>query len=230
MSDISALWGFVCVLCFVRFQGEKRMKQNLGGFAWVWRRVAVLIAILVITSGAAWAQKKPKNKAADQSPMPTVPVPVSDEIDRDIGEMLAAFQLGKVEMMHKYYSDNAVFVSGAYAPPIVGWQTYVVDYQRSLAAFQGMQLIRRNTNVFVHADIAWASYQWEFLSSYQNKPYSAHGQTTLILQKIGDNWLIVHNHTSQVCDQVPEQPQQPQSQPAAQNPPAPAPASAKPQQ
>lgn len=201
------------------------MKQNLGGFAWLCRRAAAFMAILVITSGAAWAQKKPKNKAADQSPMPTVPVPVSDEIDRDIGEMLAAFQLGKIEMMHKYYSDNAVFVSGAYAPPIVGWQNYVVDYQRSLAAFQGMQLIRRNTNVFVHGDIAWASYQWEFLSSYQNKPYSAHGQTTLILQKVGESWLIVHNHTSQVCDQVPEQPQ---PQPAAQNPAAPAPA--KPQQ
>jgi ketosteroid isomerase-like protein len=184
--------------------------------------------MFMLVSGAAWAQKKPKNKAADQSPMPKVAMPVSDEIDKDIGEMLAAFQLGNVEMMHKYYSDNAVFVSGAYAPPIVGWQNYVEDYKRSLAAFQGMQLIRRNTDVFVHSDIAWASYQWEFLSSYQGKPYSAHGQTTLILQKIGDNWLIVHNHTSQVCDQAPEPPQQPQSQPAAPNPAAPAPA--KPQQ
>ena len=180
------------------------MKQELGGFAWVCRRTVALILIVLVSSAGAWAQKKPKNKAADQSPMPKVAMSVSDEIDNDIGEMLAAFQLGKIEMMHKYYSDNAVFVSGAFAPPIVGWQNYVVDYQRSLAVFQGMQLIRRNTDVFVHGDIAWASYQWEFLSSYQNKPYSAHGQTTLILQKVGDNWLIVHNHTSQVCDQVPE--------------------------
>ena len=105
--------------------------------------------------------------------MPKVQMPVSDEIDKDISEMLAAFQLGKVDMMHKYYSDNAVFVSGAFAPPIVGWQNYVEDYKRSLAAFQGMQLIRRNTDVFVHGDIAWASYQWEFLSSYQNALLSA---------------------------------------------------------
>ena len=161
------------------------MKQHLGGFACASRKVAILIAMFMLASGAAWAQKKPKNKAADQSPMPKVPMPVSDEIDKDISEMLAAFQLGKVDMMHKYYSDNAVFVSGAYAPPIVGWANYVEDYQRSLAAFQGMQLIRRNTDVFVHGDIAWASYQWEFLSSYQGKPYSAHGQTTLILQSGG---------------------------------------------
>jgi ketosteroid isomerase-like protein len=222
---------FSAVLCFVRFEEEERMKQNLGGFACASRKVAILIAMFMLVSGAAWAQKKPKNKAADQSPMPKVAMPVSDEIDKDISEMLAAFQLGKVDMMHKYYSDNAVFVSGAYAPPIVGWANYVEDYRRSLAAFQGMQLIRRNTDVFVHGDIAWASYQWEFLSSYQNKPYSAHGQTTLILQKVGDDWLIVHNHTSQVCDQAPEPPQQPspaQSQPPAQNPAATAPS--KPQQ
>jgi ketosteroid isomerase-like protein len=227
-ADNASLRAFPRCYASCGFEEGERMKQNLGGFAWVCRRVAALIAILVITSSAAWAQKKPKNKAADQSPMPKVPMSVSDEIDKDISEMLAAFQLGKVEMMHKYYSDNAVFVSGAFAPPIVGWQNYVEDYKRSLAAFQGMQLIRRNTDVFVHGDIAWASYQWEFLSSYQNKPYSAHGQTTLILQKIGDGWLIVHNHTSQVCDQVPEQPQQPQ--PAAQNPTAPAPTPAKPRQ
>jgi ketosteroid isomerase-like protein len=206
------------------------MKQNLGGFAFAWRRAAALIAMFVVTSGAAWAQKKPKNKAADQSPMPQVPLPTSDEIDKDIGEMLGAFQVHNIEAMHKYYSDDCVFVSGAYAPPIVGWQNYVTDYQRSLAAFQGMQLIRRNTYVFVHGDVAWASYQWEFLSSYQNKPYSARGQTTLVLQKTADNnWLIVHNHTSQICDMVPEQPQQAsQPQPAPQNPPAAAPA--KPQQ
>jgi hypothetical protein len=61
------------------------MKQNLGGFAFAWRRAAALIAMFVVTSGAAWAQKKPKNKAADQSPMPQVPLPTSDEIDKDIG-------------------------------------------------------------------------------------------------------------------------------------------------
>lgn len=208
------------------------MMQNLGGFAWgaasVLRRVAALFAIFIIVSGAAWAQKKQKNKQPDdsqQAPLPQMPMPVSDQIDHDIGEMLAGFQLNNVEMMHKYYSDNCVFVSGAYAPPVVGWQNYVVDYQRSMAQFRGMQLIRRNTYVFVHADVAWASYQWEFLSNYEGKPYSAHGQTTLILQKNSENkWLIVHNHTSQICDQLLTQPQQAPSQPAAQNPAATQPA------
>ena len=58
------------------------MKQHLGGFACASRKVAILIAIFMLASGAAWAQKKPKNKAADQSPMPKVPMPVSDEMIR----------------------------------------------------------------------------------------------------------------------------------------------------
>src|SRR5262249_6074273 len=116
--------------------------------------------------------------------------------------------------------DECVWVNGAYAPPIVGWQNYVADYQKSMAQFQGMQLIRRNTYVFVHQDIAWATYQWEFLSNYQGKPYSAHGQTTLVLQKIGDNWVKVLTHTTKIGDRVKEQHQK-QARPGRQRAQAP---------
>ena len=126
-------------------------------------------------------------------------VPDSQMIDHDIGEMLGAFQVGNVEAMHKYYADNATFVRGTYDPPLIGWANYVKMYQQQRAAFPGMQLIRRNTSIFVHADVSWVSYQWEFDSTFNGKPFSARGQTTLVLNKVGDNWLIVHNHTSEIC-------------------------------
>ena len=65
------------------------------------------------------------------------PGPDADQIDRNIGEMLAAFQLGDVELMHKYYADNVTFVSGAYEPPIVGWQNYVPLYQQPARGISG---------------------------------------------------------------------------------------------
>ena len=83
--------------------------------------------------------------------------------------MLGAFQLGDVETMHKYYADNATFVSGSYAPPVVGWQNYVPIYQSGMSGFQGIQLIRRNTYIYNTADVAWAMYQWEFLSTYNGQ-------------------------------------------------------------
>jgi ketosteroid isomerase-like protein len=131
--------------------------------------------------------------------LPAIPNSVSDQIDHDIGEMLGAFQVGNIEAMHKYYADNATFVSGSYEPPVVGWNNYVALYEKQKAGFQGMQLIRRNTFIFVHQDISWASYQWQFDSIFNGRSFTAQGQTTLVLSKVGDNWLIVHNHTSQIC-------------------------------
>ena len=41
-----------------------------------------------------------------------------------------------------------------------------------------MQLIRRNTSIFVHQDVSWASYQWEFVSTLQRqalqRPWANH--------------------------------------------------------
>jgi len=179
------------------------MRKRLGEFAWRGGWACCIAAALIFSasSGAWGGQKKKKSKTSEKSEQPLValPVPVSDQIDRSIGEMLGAFQIGNVEMMHKYYSDNVTFVSGEYEPPVFGWQNYAPLYQRQVALFQGMQLIRRNTYIFPHGDVAWASYQWEFVSTLNGQPYAARGQTTLVLNKVGDNWLIVHNHTSQIC-------------------------------
>lgn len=189
------------------------------------RSVAAVIAILLLASAASAQKKKkqPKDQPVDTSPMPAAPVPVSDLLDHNIGQVLGAFQAGDIEAMHKYYSDNAVFVRATYESPVIGWQNYAALVQQQRAAFTGgMGIIRRNTNVFVLADMAWACYQWQFDSLYQGKPYTARGQTTLIFSKQGENWLIVHNHTSQICDaSICEQIQ---TQPAPQNPPAAAPA------
>jgi len=203
------------------------MRTTLGGTARL-PFVAVVTAAMLTLAAPARAQKNKKDKPplAGQ-PMPAMPLPPSDQIDHDIGEMLGAFQVGDVEAMHKYYADNAVFVSGAYEPPLVGWQNYAAVYQRQRAAFTGMQLVRRNTVVFLHTDVAWASYQWEFASMVGDRPYTAHGQTTLVLNKVSDRWVIVHNHTSEICGQpaaAAQQPQQgPQQRPAAPQQQAPAP-------
>jgi len=192
-----------------------------------WVRCFAALIVLLLLSSAAAAQKKKKNQPVDTSPMPPMPMPVPDQIDRNIGEMLGAFQAGNIEAMHKYYSDSAVFIRSTYEPPMVGWQNYAAQMQQQRASFQGgMSVIRRNTSIYSRGDVAWASYQWQFDSTYNGKAYTARGQTTLVLTKEGDNWLIVHNHTSQIFDASmcgdQTQTQQPQqTQPT--HPPLPAP-------
>ena len=201
------------------------MKTKLVNFAcarWLTGMLAAVLILAVSSSALAGPQtnKKSKVKTNDQTDPIAPPMPPgsdADQIDRAIGEMLAGFELGNVEMMHKYYSDNVTFVSGAYEPPIVGWQNYVPLYQRQRAAFQSMQLVRRNTIIFPHGDVAWAMYQWEFDSLMSGQPYSMRGQTTLVFNKIGGNWLIVHNHTSEIAA-TPGPAQPPAAQPVPAKP------------
>jgi ketosteroid isomerase-like protein len=200
------------------------MTESKGIVRWPFIRVASIVVIILLSASVAPAQKKKdKNPPVDTSPMPELPVPDAEKIDQVIGQMLGAFQVGNIEAMHKYYAENATFVRGTYDPLLVGWPNYASQYQMQRAAFQGIQLIRRNTNISAHGDVAWASYQWDFISMYAGKPFSTRGQTTLVLNKIGGNWLIVHNHTSQICDAAAPAEQRAQQQDPA-NPAAPAPA------
>jgi ketosteroid isomerase-like protein len=165
--------------------------------------LAAALILAVAPSDAGQKNKKQKNSDASSdtplaSGLPDTPKAESDKINEDIGEMLGAFQVGNTDIMHKYYSDDCTFVQSTYDPPVIGWQNYVALYDREKAAFQGMQLIRRNTNIFVHGDVAWAAYQWEFDGMWDGRPYMVQGQTTLVLTKVAGNWLIVHNHTSEV--------------------------------
>jgi len=167
------------------------------------RKLAALACLVLLagTNVSANAQSKQKQKKqrnqAEASNV--VSLSVSDQIEHDIGEMLAAWQLGDLEAMHKYYADNATWVSGAYNPPVVGWQNYAQQYAAERNGFTGIQLIRKNTNVFHFENTAWACYQWEFQGLSEGRPVTAHGQTTLVFVKMGDRWLIVHNHTSEIC-------------------------------
>jgi ketosteroid isomerase-like protein len=202
------------------------MKTKLVKFACAQTLTGMLAAVLVLalsSNALAGPQntKKSKIKYNDQTDPNAPPMAVgsdADQIDHAIGEMLGAFELGNVDLMHKYYADTVTFVSGTFEPPISGWQNYVPLYQRQWASFQGIQMIRRNTIVFPHGDVAWAMYQWEFDATLNGQPYTTRGQTTLIFNKVGANWLIVHNHTSEVG--APPAPAQ--TAPAQQQTPAPA--------
>jgi ketosteroid isomerase-like protein len=75
-----------------------------------------------------------------------------------------------------------------------------------------------NTFIKVEGTVGWACYQWDFAATVDGQPSSAQGQTTLILEKRSNHWVIVHNHTSLVPSAPPASPSG--TQPAAQPPPS----------
>jgi ketosteroid isomerase-like protein len=178
------------------------MRNYLTGWD-CWRSLRMAMAFLV---GAAWllaaaspaAAQKDKKKKKDQLVDTSSMIPMSDEqqIDYLISEMMGAWQVGDVEKLHKDYADDVSFVSGTWAPPVIGWQSYLAVYQQQRARMHEVRLDRYNSYVKVSGTVAWACYQWEFAGTVDGQPSPAFGQTTLVLEKRNNRWVIVHNHTS----------------------------------
>jgi ketosteroid isomerase-like protein len=155
------------------------------------------IAIFLSVASPASAQKEKKKKDANAPEThTTIPMPDEQQIDYKISEMLGAWQLGDIDRLHQDYADDAVFVSGVWAPPIFGWSNYLAVYQQQRARMQQVRLDRVNTYIKVGGIVAWACYQWDFSGSVDGRPTTSRGQTTLVFEKRSDRWLIVHNHTS----------------------------------
>lgn len=135
-----------------------------------------------------------------QKPETTALVPQTDEqkIDVLLSEMLAAWQIGDVDLLRKYNADNVMVVSGVYEPPVVGWANYAPAYRAQRQRIEQVRMERRNTYIFVRGNVAWATYQWEFSALADGRPSAAQGHSTIILEKRGGQWVVVHNHTSMV--------------------------------
>jgi ketosteroid isomerase-like protein len=163
--------------------------------------VLVLLAFCLASASGAAAQKKKKDDT-QPTPPPGVAASAPDDakIDFVISEFLGAWQLGDIDKMHKNVADDISVVAGTWTPPAVGWASYLAAYQAQRARMQQVRMDRNNTLIRIGptGQFAWACYQWDFSALVDGNPMSAEGQTTLVLEKKNENWVIVHNHTSLV--------------------------------
>jgi ketosteroid isomerase-like protein len=113
-----------------------------------------------------------------------------------ISEVLGAWQIGDSERMHKNYSDDVSVVNGGWAQPIMGWTNYETLYKQQRAQMKQVRMDRSNTYIKVVGTTAWACYQWEFAAVINDAPSAARGQTTYVMIKKENRWLIAHDHTS----------------------------------
>jgi ketosteroid isomerase-like protein len=178
----------------------------------------LIISLSLAVASSAAAQKKKKKDDTPPSPPPSVISSIPDEqkIDVAISEMLGAWQVGDTTALHKHIADDISVVNGMWAPPVIGWVNYLSAYQAQRARIQQVRLDRSNTLIRIapSAMVAWACYQWEFTAMVDGSPSAANGQTTLVLEKRVDDWVIVHNHTSLVQASQPAAPANPAPQPA----------------
>ena len=168
------------------------------------RRVMTLLLAAVFLPGCVLsvaAQQKDKKKKKDETPATDsskMVVPMTDEqqIDYMLSEMLGAWQVGDVEKLHAKYADDVSMVNGSWAPPVIGWTNYLAIYQQQRARMQQVRMDRSNTYIKVNGNTGWACYQWDFSAVVDGQPVQSQGQTTVVVEKRNNRWVIVHNHTS----------------------------------
>jgi uncharacterized protein (TIGR02246 family) len=186
-----------------------------------------LAAALSLTCVSAAGAQKEKKQKKDKTPpadtsKPLIPMSDEQQIDYMLSEMLGAWQLGDTERLHKYYAEDVSIVNGGWAAPILGWTNYLALYQQQLTRMQQVRMDRVNTYIKVSGNAGWTCYQWDFEAVVDGQPTASRGQTTLVLEKRNNQWLIVHNHTSLVQNltspapaSTPATPQQPPVKPPA---------------
>jgi ketosteroid isomerase-like protein len=156
-------------------------------------------ALLLLFVSPAAAQKDKKKKgdaAASNDTAPIIPMGDEQQIDYMISSMLGAWQLGDIDKLHQAYGEDVTVVNGIWAPPVIGWANYLALYQQQRARMQQVRLDRSNTYIKVEGNFGWACYQWDFAATADGQPTVARGQTTLVVAKRNNRWVIVHNHTS----------------------------------
>lgn len=161
------------------------------------RAIALLsAAFLLIFAAPSHAQKNKKDKNPAAAQNTNADTPENHVIDVAVSEMLALWQIGDAEKMHKYYADDVLVVSGTWEPPIYTWANYLPAYKVQHARMGPIRFDRSNTAIKVKDNCAWATYQWELSGTVDGAKMAARGDTTLVFEKRAGVWLIVLNHTS----------------------------------
>jgi len=170
--------------------------------------VAMVIAVAQPANAQQTDKKKKKNTPIvdNNSANPVVPLTDEQQIDYLISEVLGAWQIGDSARMHKDYADDVSVVNGGWAPPVLGWANYETLYKQQRAQMQQVRMDRSNTYIKVNGITAWACFQWDFAAIINGAPSAARGQTSYILVKRDNRWLIAHDHTSVVQTAQPQAP------------------------
>jgi len=161
-----------------------------------------IAATLILCASSSNAQQKDKKKKKDaptvdnSSANPIVPMTDEQQIDYMISEVLGAWQIVDSTSMHKSYSDDVSVVNGGWAPPILGWANYEALYKLQRSKMQQVRMDRTNTYIKVSGTVGWACYQWDFSGVVDGQQTVSQGQTTVVLEKRNNHWVIVLNHTS----------------------------------
>lgn len=136
-----------------------------------------------------------------------------EKIEEVVKMVLDAYRTANYQVMARYYAPEVTMVSGLHQPLITGWENVRQAYLAQEARLKHVEFARYETLIRCQEKFAWVYYRWTFVGQVGEDHVTTLGHTTLVLEKRGRRWLIVHNHTSAVVP--PPSPTPPQTPPSS---------------
>jgi ketosteroid isomerase-like protein len=153
--------------------------------------VGLLLVLLCATGAAAQAKKKePPAKAAAGS---------TYDFNALMQKIFDAWSSTDASAVAQYYAQEPKRAFYDISPlKYNDWQEYAAGYKKLMADYTSAKFTL-NPDVRAHqrGDIAWANGTWRGeLVKKDGAKETLEGRWTAILEKRGENWIIVHDHFS----------------------------------
>tara|TARA_R110000772_G_scaffold30735_3_gene76328 strand:- start:686 stop:1090 length:405 start_codon:yes stop_codon:yes gene_type:complete len=121
----------------------------------------------------------------------------ADEIRMVLERLAGLMQAGDLEAIGEIYSTgrSVHIIEGVGVNH--GWEEYRDDHLRpELAAFRNLVYHYFAIEPQVRGNIAYAAFRYELSADTEGGHIDIEGRGTIILEKMNDQWKIVHSHTS----------------------------------
>jgi ketosteroid isomerase-like protein len=152
-------------------------------------RILILLIALVLASGLAPATAQTDTQGAQ----------VTEDLKALMLKTMEAWATLDPANAAQFYDTEAKHVFYDAAPlKYIGWNEYAEGSRKFFATLKSLKITPEN-DIQTHrrGNMAWGTATWQFeIVPKEGKTLNPKGRYTVVWEKRGDKWLIVHEHAS----------------------------------
>jgi ketosteroid isomerase-like protein len=167
----------------------------------------VLVLTIVVTGAMAFSNLDPSSRAEAQPQLnQTVSAQETEEFRQLLVDYYAAWstptdKLWNITRVEKFYQRNDRMFGFDVNPPaegFQGWEAYKRELTTIMNNYSKLTVILGDRfSVYRNGNVVWAASTFNITGSLKNgSPLSGSGRNTLVWERVGDQWLIAHEHVS----------------------------------
>ncbi len=106
-----------------------------------------------------------------------------------------------LETLSARFCDEATAIFSGKPEPVRGRRAVLRVWKRHVEQWSDVRILRRDTTIRIHGDVAWGCFLWDGEGSAGGKRYRLEGERmSVVLLRNGGRWQIAHAHASMPYD------------------------------